>query len=133
MRMTSSETCARDTAGASPSSAANASAFKPVLISVLPWGCLSCPAAQFLQARQQVFGEERRVLREGEMADARHHPEPRALDLRGRRGGMLGGAGVVVLAGQHEERAARRIDPVHAVPRIPFAGVEVDVAGEGGM
>ena len=73
-----------------------------------------------------MLGEQGRVLGEGKMPDARHHGEARAGDFRRRGRGMLGGAGIIVLPGQHHQRAAAGVDPPHPLARIPLARVEAE-------
>src|SRR4051794_21217487 len=86
--------------------------------------------AKLAQYRQQVLGKQARVLGEREMPDALHRLEPDAGNLRRRRLRQLDGAGIVVLAGQHEQAAAVGVDPSHPLAPVPVAGVERDVAIE---
>src|ERR1041385_9162850 len=64
------------------------------------------------------------------MSDALHRLEPNAGNLGGRGLGQFHGAGVVVFTGQHKQRASIGINAPDAVPGIPLAGIESDVAEE---
>jgi hypothetical protein len=83
-----------------------------------------------LQAGQLVLREQLRVLGEREVPDALHRLEAHARNLRRRRGRVLHGARVVILARQHEQLAAVGVDPADPLPRIPIPRVECDIAEE---
>ena len=86
--------------------------------------------ANLVEHRPQMPEEGVRVLAHREVAEALHDRDLRAADARRGGLGVLRRCGVVVLAGEHVERAHGGVDRTDPLAEVAVDLVEVEVAGE---
>jgi len=98
---------------------------KPILISFC---CAWAASANLVQHRPQVAEERRRVLAHREVAEALHDRHLGAGNARGGRFGIARRGRIVVLAGEHVQRALAGVDCVQAATDVTFDLIEVQVA-----
>src|SRR4051812_45811658 len=93
------------------------------------WTDTSLLAANLFQHRQQILDEPGRVLAHRKMPEALHDRRFRAGALRHVERG-LGGAGIIIFAGQEIKRRGAAVDLVDPAADVAIDLVEMQVALE---